>query len=564
MVQFPFGEFFAAGRNILDRNTSVAVTRLMVFGLGRKSAQPAILVVLVALFALLTVCTTASVAGTAEPQKLSAAELSARIDQALSESWAKGGIEPAAPSDDTEFLRRIHLDLVGKIPSVAEVRTFLGDTRSDRRQRKIDELLHRGAWAAHFGRVWRDLMLAGAGNNFEVAALAPGLETWLRLRFATNIPYDQMVRELLGEPLAARSNMVQLRVSAAPSVLAYYQASERKPEALAASTSRLFLGMQVECAQCHDHPFSHWTRKEFWSYAAFFSGLENPNGTQPTSLLIPDTTTIVEASFLDGTRPKWEPGESKQAILARWMTRTDNPYFGRAAVNRMWDHFLGRGFVTPVDNIDPTNPAVHPELFDLVTQQFVLHGYDLKYLIKAIAGTRAYQLTSKVSTANQKNHEHFARMPLRRMSADQLFDSIVEATGFRETGPTQPQQFDLLSAGSARARFQAKFADQSVARTEAETSILQALSLMNGQITSDVTSLEASETLASVIEAPFLKTDQRIETLFLATLSRKPTADELREMTTYVSTSGPGRSERTALADVFWALLNSTEFVLIH
>ena len=540
----------------------MAVARFTLLGYRRKSAQVPILVGWMAGIALLA-ATAAAVAGTAETQKLSAAELSARIDQTLSESWTKNGIEPASRSDDTEFLRRIHLDLVGKIPSVAEVRAFLSDTRSDRRERKIDELLHRGAWAAHFGRVWRDLMLAGAGNNFEVAALAPGLETWLRLRFATNIPYDQMVRELLGEPLAARSNMQQLRVSAAPSVLAYYQASERKPEALAASTSRLFLGMQVECAECHDHPFSHWTRKEFWSYAAFFQGLENPAGTQSTSLLIPDTTTIVEASFLDGSRPKWEPGESKQAILARWMTRTDNPYFGRAAVNRMWDHFLGRGFVTPVDNIDPTNPAAHPELFDLVTQQFVLHGYDLKYLIKAIAGTRAYQLTSAVSTSDQQNHEHFARMPLRRMSADQLFDSIVEATGFREPPSAQPQ-FDLLSAGSARARFQAKFADQSVARTEAETSILQALSLMNGQITSDVTSLEASETLTGVIEAPFLKTEQRIETLFLATLSRKPTADELREMSAYVTKTEPGRSERTGLSDVFWALLNSTEFVLIH
>lgn len=501
-----------------------------------------------------------------EPHKLSPQQLSAHIDQELAKAWAASGRKPAPLSNDSEYVRRIHLDLVGKIPSVTEVRSFLSDTRADKREREVEQLLKRGAWAAHFGRVWRDLMLAGSGNNFEVVALAPALETWLRLRFATNIPYDQMVRELLGEPLTNTNaaNVFDRRRSAAPSVLAYYQANERKPEQLAASTSRLFLGMQVECAQCHDHPFASWTRKQFWSYAAFFSGLEGTPATQGSSLLIPDTTITVQATFLDGSQPKWEPGENKQTLLARWMTRNDNPYFGRAAVNRVWDHFLGRGFVHPVDNIDPANPASHPELFDVVAEQFVLHGYDLQYLIRAITGTRAYQLTSAAEKPAQDEYEHFARMPLRRMTADQLFDSIVEATGFREAPNPQAQQFDLLGTSSARARFQAKFADQAVPRTEAETSILQALSLMNGAITADVTNLEQSQTLTAVIESPFLDTEGRIETLFLATLSRKPTADELHEMTAYLNSGAPARSERAALGDVFWALLNSTEFMLIH
>ena len=506
--------------------------------------------------------------------KLSAGELSRLIDSSLATAWSQEKRQPAPLADDAQFLRRLSLDVVGKIPSVSEVRQFAEDPRPDKRVRKVDELLGRGAFAAHFARVWRDLLLAGASNDNGALAFAPQLETWLRLRFATNIPYDQMVRELLTDASSrggdAMNNAPRRNV---PSVQAYYQANESKPEMLAASTSRLFLGVQVQCAQCHDHPFAHWKQKEFWSFAALFSPGENmmegalasaSTPTAPLTIKIPQTEKVVEAAFLGGAKPTWARGDTRQTVLARWITSDDNPLFARAAVNRVWEHFFGRGFVFPVDNLDRTEPPVYPELFNTISRQFVLHDYDLHYVIRALAGTQAYQATSARSKHEDDDDRHFARIPVRRLSGDQLYDSIVQATGFRESAPARQNPFDFLNGGGGtRAQFLQKFADQSVPKTEAETSILQALSLMNGKMASDVTNLETSETLAAVLESPFLDNPGRIDTLYLAALSRQPDKDELKQMSDYVTAAGAA-NERAALADVFWALLNSAEFLLNH
>ncbi len=459
------------------------------------------------------------------------------------------------------------MDLIGKITSEAEAPEYLNDTGPDKRQRLVDDLLDRGAHAAHFANVWREMLLANA--NAEARALAPQLEAWLRLRFSANAPYDQLVRELL--TASSRGRQQQMAVGGGPpSPLAFYDANERKPELLAASTSRIFLGVQVQCAQCHNHPFAHWSRQEFWSLAAFFTSLEGagqatygPLEDKPDhdGVQIPEIGTLVEPRFLDGSQPDWQQTPTKRVALARWMTRADNPYFARAAVNRLIDHFLGRGFVTPVDDLDPANPPSHPELFEEITRQFALHKYDLNYLIRAITATQAYQLSSRSGASADDDLQHFARMPLRRMTADQLFDSLVEATGFRE--PRQQRQVAALDTGSVRGEFLNKFATQSVPRTEAETSILQALSLMNGKFTADVTDLESSETLLAVVEAPFLDTPARIETLYLATLSRKPDEREQATMQDYLA-KHEAQDQKRAYADIFWALLNSAEFNLNH
>jgi hypothetical protein len=249
--------------------------------------------------------------------------------------------------------------------------------------------------------------------------------------------------------------------------------------------------------------------------------------------------------------------------LSRWMTRRDNPFFARAAVNRLWDHFFGRGFVSPVDDLDRSNPPVLPELFDLVAGQFVEHQFDLNYLIRAITATRAYQLSSRGAAPREDDPQWFARMALRRLSADQLFDSIVQATGLRDAS-RQPREGAPGIAPSIRAEFQAKFADQSASRSEAETSILQALSLMNGKLVADATDLESSETLVAVVESPFLDTAGRMEVLFLSTLCRRPEPEELSALSTYVAQTSADRGPKTALADIFWALLNSAEFVFNH
>lgn len=508
---------------------------------------------------------------TASDALLDRDQLTALIDRELSAVWEREKITPAAPADDAEFLRRACLDIIGKIPTVTELEAFLEDARADKRRRIVDELLQRGAHATHFANTWRGLMLAGAAENIEARISTPQFETWLRLRFAVNMPYDRLVSELLTAPVetmqanGAPNNPRRF----VPSPLAFYQANEQKPEQIAASTTRIFLGVQVQCAQCHDHPFSHWTRREFWSLAAFFdaSGMapsEKPSSGSARAILIPETKIVVEPAFLDGSQPDWESGSPKRDLLSRWITGTDNPYFARAAVNRMWDNFLGRGFVHPVDDLDKTNPPSHPELLDVMSRQLALHHFDLNYLVQAITASRAYQLSSQGGSGGDTDLQKFARMPLRRMTADQLFASIVQATGFREERRTTQRGAIIADVNTASAEFRNRFADQSVPRTEAETSILQALALMNGKLVSDATDLAKSETLAAVADAPFLDTPARVRALFMAALSRPPQPEELEQMAAYVDRGGSPQDSKRALCDVFWALLNSAEFALNH
>jgi hypothetical protein len=492
--------------------------------------------------------------------KLPAEELAAWIDRRFEESWRELRIKPAERTTDSEFVRRAFLDLIGRIPSVAEVQAFLDDGRPGKRRLLVEELLQRGAFAAHLANTWRDLLLAGA-SAIDARGQAPALETWLKLRFSANMPYDQLVRELLTAALDRNSPRT-------PSPLAFYQAAEFKPEVLAANTTRLFLGVQVQCAQCHDHPFAEWKQPQFWSFAAFFKNLDGSRGDgaamassdDAEEILIPGKEVLVPALFLDGTKPERTAG--KRLTVARWITGPDNPYFARAAVNRVWGSYFGRGFVQPIDDLDPSHSPVYPEIFAALAAQFRLHQYDLKYLVRVITATRVYQLSSRSNSPEKEDVQaaHFARMPLRRMTSDQVYASFVQATGFRDAAPANPA---VLGNGGARDEFQAKFADAAQSPTEIETTILQALSLMNGQYVASATDLENSEFLAVVADAPYLDDAGRIETLFVAALSRPPEAAEMEMFLDNKQSADPA-ARKAALADIFWTLLNSAEFLLNH
>lgn len=509
-------------------------------------------------------------------EKLDPQRLAARIDQRLEEKWDKA-VTPAPRADDAEFLRRLYLDLVGRIPRVSEVREFLDDPSPDKRRRAVEELLKHPQHIAHFGTTLQNLILPPA-NNQQFRFFAVGFKTWLEGELQKDTPYDQMVRAIItastNQPGGmGRQAFVQQQQGASP--FAFIQANEQKPENLAASASRIFLGVKLECAQCHDHPFARWSRDQFWEMAAFFSTVQ-PNqrfvqgqGVQqvafkPREIKIPGTDKVVKARFLDGQDPAWKEGTDPRVILADWITSPKNPYFARTTVNRVWGHLLGVGIIDPVDD-EPTeeNPISHPELLAELAEQFVAHNYDLKYLIRAITATRAYQRTSAQSHPSQAEARVFARMPVRGMTPEQLFDSLALAAGYRETA-VQPNRFAVLPGlNNARGDFLNRFAGQERA-TEKQTSILQALALMNGKFVADATSLERSSTLAAVADAPFLTTPQKIETLYLAALSRLPRPAEMERLLTYVNQGGARNDPRTALADVFWVLLNSSEFVLNH
>ena len=350
---------------------------------------------------------------------------------------------------------------------------------------------------------------------------------------------------------------------------AFFQANEFRPENLAGATARLFLGVSLECAQCHDHPFARWTRDQFWEYAAFFTDLpQQPRPVGGTGRVAPlprgeikvmGTEKVVKAKFLDGAEPQWE-GNGTRPTLAAWMTSPENPYFARAAVNRMWAHFFGVPLAEEAEADE--GPKGYPELLDELAKAFADSGFDVTFLARAVTATQTYQRTSAVTHPSQKDPRKFARMPLRGLSPEQLFDSLAVATEYRETTPEDQIAVLRLNPQSPRAQFLAKFPGQD-AKTDYQTSILQALYLMNNDFIADRASTKTNRTLAT-LAAQRTGTARKVESLYLVVLSRKPRPEESERFVKYVDDGGATGDAGKALADVFWVLLNSTEFLLNH
>ncbi|MBC8112888.1 MAG: DUF1549 domain-containing protein, partial [Candidatus Saccharimonas sp.] len=317
----------------------------------------------------------ASLAITLSPQAKAddAQDLAARIDKHLETRCKSDGVTPAERSDDAEFLRRVSLHLGGTIPPVSEARRFLRDESPDKREKLVNGLLDGSQYLTNFSHFWRRVMIPEGNTDLQARAQLPGFEAWLRQHLAKNTHYDALVKELLTYPLSGdrRTDPFQPANSIAP--ISFYTTKQAKPENLAAATSRMFLGLRIECAQCHDHPVDTWKRQQFWGYAAFFAGIERLNPNQDfvgevkelydrRELTIPETETVVQATLLDGTSPQWRTRVSSRRELADWITAKKNPFFARATVNRLWGHFFGVGIVDPIDDFTATNRPSHPEL----------------------------------------------------------------------------------------------------------------------------------------------------------------------------------------------------------
>ncbi len=486
--------------------------------------------------------------------------LAERVDQVLAARWAAAKIQPASVADDGEFLRRVCLDLIGKIPTAAEARDFLDDPGKDKRLALVERLLESPAYTTHATQMWRRLLLPEADTEDAARQVAGSFEAWLRKKVIEEAGYDRIVREILTARLSAQNPEVAAdRLELSPE--AYYAAKERKPENVAGGVARVFLGIRLECAQCHNHPFAPWKREQFWSLAAFFAEMapDGPEGAvmprrdrdapPRRELTIPGTKKVVTATHLDGSKPAWRPRAGTREILAEWVTAPDNPYFARAVVNRVWARFFGVGLIEPVDELDGEAGAELKGLLDELAGQFRAHGYNLKFLIRVLTATRAYNLSS---AANQTESAApmFASMPVRGLSPGQLFDSLTQATG------SEP--------GDARARFLELFASREDRPVESETTIIQALTMMNGSYIDGAINPETGQALGAIVKAPFLDTQGRIETLYLATLTRRPRPDELALLVGFVDRRKTAGEKDKALADIFWAILNGPEFHLNH
>ena len=504
-------------------------------------------------------------------------ELTRTIDADWRAHLQAEGVTPAKRADDAEFLRRAMLDLTGRIPTVWECRTFLADASPGKRSAKVRELLQTAAYAKHLARVTRTEWLpqtidgtnAGAGRIFE---------EWLEQEFARNRPMDVMVRSILTQSTGEERSVKYMsmmgrraedRSDSTDGINGFYEANENKPELLAAATTRLFLGVKLECAQCHDHPFADYTQDEFWEQAAFFAEFSALPPTSPSfvgpltpqhevnRISIPDGDKFIVARVLRGKSPDWTAERKPRVELADWITSRDNPYFHENMANRAWKHFFGIGLIDPVDERSFENLPSHPKMLEAMADTFRESGCDLQVLIRAITASEAYNRTSR--STFDSDGRLFASMPVRGLTGHQIFDCYLTATGQIENVDPQGQNFGYR--GWSRDEFVEQFGAAQADPTRTQSSILQALTMMNGNAVGKQTSWNQSQTLAAVVDAPFLDTNAKIEALFLATLSRKPTPSELQRFESYVARGGPSNKPKQALADLFWILLNTTEFM---
>jgi len=506
----------------------------------------------------------------AEPAPLAAARLAERIDHHVDAVLDEKSITAAPLADDAEFIRRVHLDLIGRIPAADDVRRFLADPSPAKRDDLIDQLLSDPRHFDHFARTWRALLLPEAETDLQIDYFRPGLEAWLRERRAKNAGLDLLVRELIATPISdsAQAPEMVLRDLRRANSLGYFAAKEAKPENLAASATRLFLGVRLECAQCHDHPFGEWTQRQFWNQAAFFAGLERQGkgvfaplaearGLREVAMM--QTGSSVAAVFLDGKTPEVKPTDSPRIAFAAWLTARDNVQFAKAGVNRVWGQLMGIGLVDPVDDFHEMNPPSHPALLDELAAAFAESSFDLTLLTGAICRTRAYQRTSRTTAPGQDELHLYARRGVKSLSGEQFLDVLSAALGW-------PREDDPLRVGRNRDPVQQQLLDlfsSSERSSDPHTTITQALALMNGTVINGAAGEKPSPTLARLIERRDEPLACKLDALYLATLSRFPTQAERSELVQYAGAASDEELPRR-LGDVLWVLLNSVEFRCNH
>jgi hypothetical protein len=495
-----------------------------------------------------------------EAARPNVAGLSQAIDRAIDKTLQADKITASAKADDAEFLRRASLDITGVIPSAEKAAVFLDSTDPDKRAKLIDELLASPAYGRHMADIWQGLLVQADSNNRRVTF--DSLHTWLEKGFNENRSWDKFVTELVTASGPQSENGAVTFFLANPT-----------PDKVTDQVTRLFLGVQLQCAQCHNHPFTSWKREEYWGMAAFFFKVKADRANQKNAnalavmesgttgkgkqAKLPDSARVVPAKFLQGEQPKMDAAEPNRPVLAKWMTTPENPFFAPAMANRMWAHFFGRGFVNPVDDMHEGNTASHPELLKEMAQNFAGSGFDVKHLIRGICNSQAYQRTSKPTDAN-KDDTKFSHMSLKPMSPEQLYDSLAAVLGTAgepKGGGKQPQAAGRRPQGNARTQFANFFrTDESAIAPDYNSGIPQALRLMNAP------QLNRGGALLDAVKSA--TPEQTVERLYLGTLSRRPAAQESERMLAYVQKHKG--EERKAYTDILWALLNSSEFVLNH
>lgn len=511
-------------------------------------------------FTLTLIVSIGSAARCGETTEDQFASPSDRVDQYLTESWRETVTRPSPRSGDAEFCRRAWLDLAGVAPPVWQLRRFLTDPSSDKREHLIESLLSSSRFATHMAHRWNEFLLpAETSDDRQVDAAA--LHAWLRKQFLDNTPYDHLV----GGFLTAGGKSDQ-----GPAI--FYTSRNLEPVKLAAATSRLFLGVQLECAQCHDHPFAQWTQDDFWSFAAFFAQLQlsetNLRGggqaiedRSGAEVRFPDSDRVMAPRYPGATSPpESDPTDFRRRQLTIWLASRNNPYFARAAANRVWAHLFGRGLVDPVDAMDSSNPPSHPELLQYLADYLVEQRFDLRELYRMLTRTQAYHRTSAITEGQRPPPDSFAAMNVKTLSASQYFDSLHQNVllGRFNAAADSPQADSPQAEQAVRGEFLRRMKAPEAAPSDYPHGVVQVLGMMNGPEMLVATAEKQSGLIAS-LEAPFFSDSDRIETLFLACLSRPPGDTELEMFLAHLNDASAEQSSTTRLSDLTWILLNTAE-----
>jgi hypothetical protein len=490
------------------------------------------------------------------------------IDRLTLAKWKQLGLVPSELCSDSEFIRRVYIDLCGKLPTPDQVRAFLRDTRPDRRARVIDQCLDSLDYAAYFALRWGSILRNGtqAGGLSERAAYAFG--DWLRDMIARNRPYDEFVRDIV-----TASGEWQDQ----PAINWYWQMSNDPLHQPTTDCAQVFLGLRLQCARCHHHPYERWSQDDYYGLAGFFARLRSkpigageevayfPDRVRTTDEVNPRTGKPLDPKLLDGPVLDVPPEQDPREKLVDWMVKPDNPFFAKAMCNRMWSYLMGRGLVDPVDDMRETNPPSNPELLDALAKDFIAHKYDVKHLLRTICNSRTYQLSAVPNEYNRQDRQNHARYYAKRLIAEVLLDSVDQACG-THTEFNKVRQ-DARAVDLPHDNFDSFFLTvfnrpQRITACECArssgASLSQVLHLANSPEVED--KIAAEQGRVAKLVAAKVPADKAVEELYLAALSRYPTAAEKK----VVAEMFPGREPKRVLEDLLWSLLNSREFLFNH
>lgn len=486
------------------------------------------------------------------------------IDQLVDSKLKKLHIVASAACDDATYLRRVFLDIIGRIPTADEARAFLADGSADKRTRLLDALLQRSEYADYWALKWSDWLRVDRQVLGHQGAYS--YYKWIHDSFEANKPLDRFARELITAdgPLADHS-------------AGYFYKVAKDPGDAAALLSQALLGIRIDCAKCHHHPFDRWSQDDYYGMQAFFTPVAFKSTSRGEQLMAirnestrhPRTGAEIFAHPLGIPMPNANPPADRRTVLADWLTSPSNSAFPRNVANRAWAHFLGRGLIEPVDDVRSTNPPTNPELLDALAREFASHGYDMHHLIRTIVHSRTYQASSDVNETNERDEQNYSRSLLRRLDAEVLLDAICDATGVSE-------KFDGVAAGSRAVQLwdsqvshyflatSGRPTRMTVCECERvrEPSVAQVLHGLNSPMLESKLSHDAGR-LASLERSHAQDMNALVEELYLTFLSRKPAANELEAALKHLSARGP-TGRRAAVEDLGWSLMNSLEFMFNH